>query len=147
MLLMQCFWGLAEAILFINHNDNHNDNYHPDRKLRLGLRLRLGSTSCPKARHRIGEGSALRWRRFGVSTLRARHFSTIKGMIQSRQNLLSAYWYNALFNLIHIAGVRYASPRIWSLLFEGSALSNIRQGATKVHSNVGFYQLIISTKG
>ena len=42
-------------------------------------------TSCPKARHRIGEGSALRWRRLAKTTLRARHFSKIKEMIGFRK--------------------------------------------------------------
>jgi len=39
------------------------------------LNLSFASTSCPKARHRLGEPSALRCRAFAVSSPRARQFS------------------------------------------------------------------------
>ena len=38
---MQCFWELAEAILFINHNDNHNDNYHTDGKDKVKVMVKV----------------------------------------------------------------------------------------------------------
>ena len=39
----------------------------------------------PKARHRLAEPSALRWRRLAVFLLKARHFSKTKGESQFNQ--------------------------------------------------------------